>query len=67
MKKVVSNEQRLANRCHPSRLRGFVPTCLGYSFDNRQFPPAFSLHFAVCVKCHILTLTEKMYLQNEPI
>jgi hypothetical protein len=74
MEKVVSNEQRLANRQNARHSTGpqtptgtprFPRTSrLNSTIDIRQstIPAAPSPSFAVCVQCHTMTLHEKTVL-----
>ena len=65
MEKVVSNEQRLANRQNAGHSTGPLRTSrLDSTIDNRQstIPPTSSPNSAACVQCHAMTLTEKNVL-----
>jgi hypothetical protein len=72
MNKVVSNEQRLANRQNAQQSTDpKTPTSKARSSRasrlNSTIPTAPSPSFAASLQCHMLTLTKKLYSQNEPI
>jgi len=68
MEKVVSNEQRLANRRNARHSTGPLRTSrLDSTIDNRHstIPPAPSPTFAACVQCQTMTLIEKNVLAKQ--